>query len=59
MVDLGGFADKAKQAASENPDAVEQGANFASEKTGGKYDDQINQAKDYLGGDANNDENNN
>lgn len=54
MVDLGGFADKAKQAASENPEAVQKGADFASEKTGGKFDDQINQAKDFLDGDAEN-----
>lgn len=55
MVDLGGFADKAKQAASDNPEAVDKGADFANDKTGGKYEDQINQAKDSLGGDSNDD----
>ncbi|MDO5619342.1 antitoxin [Kocuria sp.] len=54
MVDLGGFADKAKQAASDNPDAVNKGADFANDKTGGKYEDQINQAKDSLNGDSDN-----
>lgn len=54
MVDLGGFADKAKQAASDNPEAVDKGADFANDKTENKYEDQVNQAKDSLNGDSDN-----
>ncbi|NHU84340.1 antitoxin [Kocuria sp. JC486] len=52
MVDLGGFADKAKDAAADNPEAVDKGADFANDKSGGQYEDQINQAKDSLNGDS-------
>ncbi|MCT1589632.1 MULTISPECIES: antitoxin [Kocuria] len=50
MVDLGGMADKAKQAASDNPEAVDKAADTANDKTGGQHEDQINSAKDKLTG---------
>lgn len=53
-----GLFDKAKDLASENSDAVNEGldkaTDFANEKTGGQYEDQIQQgadfARDQLGG---------
>lgn len=50
MVDLGGMADKAKQAASEHPDAVDKAGDAANDKTGGKHEEQIDTAKGHLGG---------
>jgi hypothetical protein len=57
MSDLGGFADKAKEFAGEHPDQVDKGVekagDLADEKTGGRFDDQIQEgeqrAEDYLG----------
>lgn len=49
-----GMFDKAKDLASQNPDAVEGGLGkaqqFASDKTGGQYDEQLNQAHDAARG---------
>jgi hypothetical protein len=46
-----GIFDKAKDLAAENPDAIDQGidkaADFADEKTGGQYGDQIDQGADF------------
>lgn len=57
MPDLGGFADKAKELADQHPDQVKEGVekagDFADQKTGNRFDNQINQgeqrAEDYLG----------
>jgi MT0933-like antitoxin protein len=47
---MGGFMDKAKDAAEQHDDKVDQGldkaGDFASDKTGGKYDDKIDQGVD-------------
>lgn len=50
MVDLGGMADKAKQAASDNPDAVDKAGDAANDRTGGKHEDKIDTAKGHLNG---------
>ncbi|PBB08990.1 hypothetical protein CKW39_05350 [Kocuria sp. WRN011] len=54
MVDLGGFADKAKNFASENPDKVEQGiqggGDMVDEHTGNRFQDQVDQAQEHAGG---------
>jgi hypothetical protein len=54
MVDLGGFADKAKKFAGENPDKVgqgiERGGDMVDERTGNKYQDQVDQAQERAGG---------
>ena len=57
MSESGGFMDKAKEFADEHPDQVDQGmdkaGNFADEKTGGRYSNQIQEgeqrAEDFLG----------
>lgn len=47
---MSGFMDKAKDAAEQHDDKVDQGlekaGDFASDKTGGKYDDKIDQGVD-------------
>jgi MT0933-like antitoxin protein len=47
---MGGFLDKAKDAAEQHDDKVDQGlekaGDFADQKTGGKYDDQIDKGVD-------------
>ena len=47
-----GIFDRAKDLAAENPEAINQGidqaANFADEKTGGQYSDQIQQGADFV-----------
>jgi hypothetical protein len=58
MPDFRKMADKAKQFASKHPDQVDKGLdkaeNLAEEKTGGRFDSQIQQgeqkAEDFLGG---------
>lgn len=55
---IGDFVDKAKDLAAENKDAVKEGidkaGDFADEKTGGEYSDQIEKgeetAKDFVDG---------
>ena len=57
MPDFSEMADKAKQFADEHPDQANEGLdkaeNFAEDKTGGKFDSQIQQgeqrAEDFLG----------
>jgi hypothetical protein len=57
MPDFSEMADKAKQLAGEHPDQADEGLdkveNFAEEKTGGRFDSQIQQgeqrAEDFLG----------
>ena len=47
---MGGFMDKAKDAAEQHDDQVDQGlekaGDFADQKTGGKYDEQIDRGVD-------------
>ena len=47
---MGGFLDKAKDAAEQHDDKVDQGlekaGDFADQKTGGKYDDKIDKGVD-------------
>jgi hypothetical protein len=47
---MGGFMDKAKDAAEQHEDQVDQGldkaGDFADQKTGGKYDQQIDRGVD-------------
>ena len=47
---MGGFMDKAKDLADQHDDQVDQGldkaADFADQKTGGKYDQQIDRGVD-------------
>jgi MT0933-like antitoxin protein len=47
---MGGFMDKAKDAAEQHDDQVDKGldkaGDFADQKTGGKYDDQIDKGVD-------------
>ena len=54
MVDIGGFADKAKNFAGENPDKVEQGiqrgGDMVDDHTGNKFQDQVDQAHEHAGG---------
>jgi len=54
MVDLGGLADKAKDAAAKHPDQVEQGiergGDAVDERTGDKYQGQVDQAQEKAGG---------
>lgn len=42
----GGMADKAKDLAQEHGDKI---GDFVDEKTGGKYSEQIDQAREHLG----------
>jgi hypothetical protein len=54
MVDLGGFADKAKEAAAQHPDQVQQGIDRGGDavdrRTGDKYQAQVEQAQEKAGG---------
>jgi hypothetical protein len=47
---MGGFLDKAREAADQHDDKVDQGmekaGDFADQKTGGKYDEQIDKGVD-------------
>ena len=60
MPDLSGMADEAKKLAGEHPDAANKGieaaGQVAGEKTGGRFDSQINQgeqkAEGFLGTDS-------
>ncbi|EFG46373.1 hypothetical protein HMPREF0183_2342 [Brevibacterium mcbrellneri ATCC 49030] len=53
---LGDFADKAKdavkseQAEGVTDDVLDKGADFANDKTGGKFEDQVNQGRDAADG---------
>lgn len=53
---LGDFADKAKdavnseQAEGVTDNALDKGADFANDKTGGKFEDQVNQGRDAADG---------
>ena len=54
MVDVGGFADKAKGYADQHPDKVEQGidrgGDAVDDRTGSKYEGQVDQAQEKAGG---------
>jgi hypothetical protein len=60
MPDLGGMEDEAKKLASEHPDVADKGIDeagkVAGEKTGGRFDSQIDQgeqkAEGFLGADS-------
>lgn len=53
---LGDFADKAKDAVKSekaegvSDDVLDKGADFANDKTGGKFEDQVNQGRDAVDG---------
>ncbi|MGQ1838337.1 antitoxin [Kocuria turfanensis] len=51
---MGGFADKAKDFAEQHPDKVQQGVDrggdAVDERTGRKYEDQVDQAQEKAGG---------
>ncbi|MFF0991299.1 antitoxin [Kocuria nitroreducens] len=53
MVDMGGFADKAKNLADQHPDKVEQGidrgGDAVDERTGNKYESQVDTGQDKAG----------
>ena len=54
MVDMGGFADKAKNLADQHPDKVQQGidrgGDAVDERTGNKYEGRVDQAQEKAGG---------
>ena len=54
VVDMGGFADKAKNLADQHPDKVQQGidrgGDAVDERTGNKYEGQVDQAQEKAGG---------
>ncbi|MFI7496669.1 antitoxin [Kocuria sp. M4R2S49] len=53
MVDMGGFADKAKNLADQHPDKVEQGidrgGDAVDERTDKKYESQVDQGQEKAG----------
>jgi hypothetical protein len=53
MVDMGGFADKAKNLADQHPDKVQQGidrgGDAVDERTGNKYESQVDQGQEKAG----------
>lgn len=54
MVDMGGFADKAKNLADQHPDKVQQGidrgGDAVDDRTGNKHEGQVDQAQEKVGG---------
>lgn len=53
MVDMGGFADKAKNLADQHPDQVQQGIDRGGDavdaRTGNKYESQVDKGQDKAG----------
>lgn len=53
MVDMGGFADKAKNLADQHPDKVQQGidrgGDAVDERTGNTYESQVDRGQDKAG----------
>lgn len=59
MVDIGGLGDKARDLADQHPDKVQQGidrgGDAVDQRTGNKYENQVDQAQEKAGGLLNDD----